>query len=41
MEKQNFGIAQAAYEVGFSDPKYFRKIFKQRFGKTPSDFKPN
>ena len=41
IEKQNFGIAQAAYEVGFSDPKYFRKIFKQRFGKTPSDFKPN
>ena len=41
IEKEKFTISQAAYEVGFGDAKYFRKIFKERFGKTPSAFKPN
>ncbi|WP_167596835.1 two-component regulator propeller domain-containing protein [Leeuwenhoekiella sp. ZYFB001] len=41
IEKEQFTISQAAYEVGFGDAKYFRKIFKERFGKTPSAFKPN
>ena len=41
IEKEKFTISQAAYEVGFGDAKYFRKIFKERFGKTPSAFKPS
>lgn len=41
IEKKNFNITEAAYEVGYLDPKYFRKIFKQRYGKTPSAFKSN
>ncbi len=30
-------IADVAYRWGFSDPVYFAKAFKQRFGRTPSD----
>ncbi len=31
-------IAEIAYQVGFSDPKYFSKCFKKYFGKSPSEF---
>ncbi|MFK7775243.1 MAG: ATP-binding protein [Saprospiraceae bacterium] len=31
-------IAEVAYSVGFSTPEYFSKIFKNRFGKSPSDY---
>ena len=41
IEKENFTVSQASYEVGFSDAKYFRKIFKEKYGKTPSSFKQN
>ena len=41
IEKENFTVSQAAYEVGFGDAKYFRKIFKEKFGRTPSAFKQN
>lgn len=30
-------ISQASYEVGFSNVKYFRKLFKEQFGKLPSE----
>lgn len=30
-------ISDVAYMVGFSNPKYFSKCFKERFGYTPSD----
>ncbi len=40
IEKEKFTISQAAYEVGFGDAKYFRKIFKEKYGKPPSAFKP-
>ena len=37
--KQNFGnIAQITYEVGFNNPSYFAKCFKDLFGELPSDF---
>ncbi|MCM4157291.1 hybrid sensor histidine kinase/response regulator transcription factor [Gramella sp. AN32] len=36
---ENYTVSQACYEVGFNNIKYFRKIFKERFGKNPSDFK--
>lgn len=31
-------VAEACYHVGYSDRKYFSKLFKQRFGKNPSSF---
>ncbi|HDS07286.1 MAG TPA: hybrid sensor histidine kinase/response regulator, partial [Bacteroides sp.] len=31
-------VSEIAFEVGFNDPKYFSKIFKKHFGKTPSEF---
>ena len=31
-------VAEACYHIGYSDRKYFSKQFKQRFGKTPSEF---
>ena len=39
--KTDFTIAEVAYKVGFSDVKYFSKIFKKEFGVTPSEFKDN
>jgi len=32
-------IAEIAYETGFSDPNYFSKIFKKRYGKSAQDFR--
>ena len=31
-------IKEAAYAVGFKDPKYFSKCFKQQFGVKPSEY---
>ncbi|MEM6380011.1 MAG: DNA-binding response regulator, partial [Bacteroidota bacterium] len=31
-------IKEAAYTVGYSDPKYFSKCFKQQFGVNPSEY---
>jgi YesN/AraC family two-component response regulator len=40
--KQNFGnIAQITYEVGFNNPSYFAKCFKDLYGVLPSDFIKN
>ncbi|HSH19006.1 MAG TPA: response regulator, partial [Draconibacterium sp.] len=37
--KQNFGnIAQITFEVGFNNPSYFAKCFKDLFGELPSDY---
>ncbi|WP_406684602.1 response regulator [Seonamhaeicola sp. MEBiC1930] len=36
--EQNFTVLDASYHVGYSDRKYFSKLFKQRFGKVPSDY---
>lgn len=32
-------VSQAAYESGFNDIKYFRKVFKEQFGELPSSYK--
>jgi len=29
-------VAEAAFEVGFSDPNYFGRAFKKKYGLTPS-----
>jgi signal transduction histidine kinase/DNA-binding response OmpR family regulator len=40
--KQNFGnIAQITYEVGFNNPSYFAKCFKDLYGELPSDYMKN
>ncbi|MBC7847854.1 MAG: helix-turn-helix transcriptional regulator [Flavobacterium sp.] len=31
-------ISEIAYKVGFNDPKYFSKCFKQQFGVTPAQY---
>lgn len=38
MENEGLNVSQSAFEVGFKNLKYFRKIFKEKFGKLPSDF---
>ncbi|WP_215223993.1 hybrid sensor histidine kinase/response regulator transcription factor [Echinicola shivajiensis] len=37
IKEENLGVAQAAYEIGFSNPKYFRKLFKEQYGYLPSE----
>src|SRR5690606_6510866 len=39
IKNEGITISQASYEVGFSNVKYFRKIFKEKYGKNPSEFK--
>ncbi|MFD2033888.1 two-component regulator propeller domain-containing protein [Belliella marina] len=36
---QKIPISQAAFESGFNDVKYFRKVFKEQFGVLPSAYK--
>ncbi len=31
-------VSQIAYAVGFSTPSYFSKLFKERFGRSPSEY---
>ena len=37
-EKSKMTVAEVAYEVGFNNPKYFAKYFKQEFGTLPSAY---
>ena len=36
--KQNYNVSEVAYNVGFSDAKYFGTLFKKYFGQSPSTF---
>ena len=38
IEKQQLNISEIAYRVGFTNPKYFTKCFKDEFGITPSAY---
>lgn len=38
-ENRDLSIADIAYSVGFSSPNYFSTAFKNKFGKTPNEFK--
>src|SRR5690606_1268396 len=38
LAQNNFNINEIAYMVGFTDVDYFRKCFKEQFGKTPKEY---
>jgi signal transduction histidine kinase/ligand-binding sensor domain-containing protein/DNA-binding response OmpR family regulator len=38
MEKTQMTVSEIAYEVGFSNPKYFAKFFKKEFDILPSEY---
>lgn len=38
MTQKNKTIAEIAYEAGFNSPTYFTRLFKKRFGISPTDF---
>ncbi|MFS4457406.1 two-component regulator propeller domain-containing protein [Maribacter sp. 2304DJ31-5] len=37
LEEQQYTVAEICYKIGYSDRKYFSKLFKQRFGQNPSE----
>ncbi|MBB4042373.1 signal transduction histidine kinase/ligand-binding sensor domain-containing protein/DNA-binding response OmpR family regulator [Bacteroides reticulotermitis] len=39
LRESQLNISEIAYEVGFNNPKYFSKYFKEEFGVLPSDYK--
>ena len=39
IKEKNYNISEAAYMVGFKDPKYFSKCFQKQFGVIPSKYK--
>jgi signal transduction histidine kinase/ligand-binding sensor domain-containing protein/DNA-binding response OmpR family regulator len=39
IESGEFTISQVTYMVGCNDPRYFSRIFKHRFGITPSEYR--
>ena len=38
IRKNSGNVSDIAYQVGFSDPSYFSRLFKKQFGKSPSNF---
>lgn len=38
LDQKALNISEVAYQVGFTDPDYFRKCFKRQFGVTPSAY---
>jgi AraC-like DNA-binding protein len=35
----NFSISEIAYQVGFNDPAWFSRVFKEEFGMSPTETK--
>ncbi|WP_281614839.1 AraC family transcriptional regulator [Flammeovirga sp. SubArs3] len=35
----NKNISEVAYQVGFSDPKYFSRAFRIEYGETPTEYR--
>lgn len=38
LSDSDLGIAEIAYNTGFTSPKYFRECFKKQFGTSPSEY---
>jgi YesN/AraC family two-component response regulator len=41
LKNKGLSVKETAYSVGFNDPKYFSKCFKQQFGVKPTDYARN
>ena len=41
LKETPFPVSQIALDVGFSDPGFFSRVFKERFGMSPSHFRNN
>ena len=39
LRKSQLTVAEVAYKVGFNNPRYFSKYFKEMYGMMPSDYK--
>ena len=39
LRESGLSVAEVAYEVGFNNPKYFSKYFKEEYGVLPSEYK--
>ena len=39
LKNTNYTLTNIAFSVGFSDPKYFSKVFKKEMGMIPSDYR--
>ncbi len=37
LQGKTMNVSEAAYQVGFDDPKYFSRVFKEEFGVRPSE----
>jgi len=38
LQESNLTVSEIIYAVGFSDPKYFRTVFRERFGALPGEY---
>lgn len=38
LRKGGMNVSEVAYAVGFTSPKYFTKCFKEKYGRTPTDY---
>ncbi|AUC16958.1 hypothetical protein BTO06_18185 [Tenacibaculum sp. SZ-18] len=41
LHNHKYTISEIAYQVGFKDPAYFTRVFKEEFKKSPSEFRKN
>ncbi len=39
IRNSDYTVSEISYLVGIEDPRYFSRCFKQKFGKTPSDYR--
>lgn len=41
LNQDHVTISEVAYDIGFSEPDYFGRIFKKEFGMTTSQYQDN